>query len=1647
MSTLRRNEGEPCKVFLERLSHENREFYESDRGKGALKDLQQKFPHAWLYVAELIQNAVDEKATVIRLEIIDEKTLVIEHNGEEFDFDKDVIGLCTKGVSSKGAGTVGFMGIGFKAVFRSYETVRISSGEWKFSLQVDISIGKEYGNQSRNWLGAVLPKWDSLISEPSEGMTCRFELTDRVIRNHTIESDLHAVFKDDKALLPLLARQGVTELDWNGEIWLLTIVQSSPFEDNSGHRIHLKAARDIDKEVCQWMVFSQKYTPSRDAIRKFLEHRQLSAPTPEEEKKIYFDASRTRKVEAFFEINEDLIPLLPNFGEAYALLPTSVKLPIGINIQADWLLTQSRQELMDADLKDNPWHREIIENIPKITKHYFDWIVRKDDPLSCIREGTYKILPSLDQGSIDTYGWFLGNGASHNDPSKLEYCKLLCEQLADLEFIAQHTSEDKINFISPQIARVLPEKLAIQCGDKLELIPWIIFGNNIASRSLIGVKAVDTLTKVGLLNEIKSQELAEYWGEELVKSWYENFDDAIRYQRLESLIHGLFEMDERDDWKKASLKCIPSENGEFIARQTAIRHPSDWNIIVGNPEFVSALKPFIEDQGDIVSWKFDRVVMSRQQHRKTKARDYIDTINQADLAEIVADWWSSFKDTDDLNTDLISRFTAYIFEKNPSRKKLIKKVICLTDDQNEVLCDLNEALLAEPYARDYRKLFYPEYLKVANCYYITNDALNWRALFESCDPPTIGRFIPQTINNKLTPSEFIKLYPNDNSILRASRITPILWRRDENITVGNHLFYLIDYKFNDRISNMLLSGEVDQTFSDWLSEDTEHLRVHTHKYLLYIPFKEGSIKEEEKPETTDWINKLNIGKWIFSKKNTGPYKPEEVLKTFDPARPDAPVADLSHDLVQLLEIANIRFGTRIPKAGPMQKLQAQGGDLSTIGLSEVIEEIVNEGDPEDIEPLIRLLDSKLLIPVPDGTKLLDGSKRVSFSRIVKKAGPGFRSSLGWVIAVSDIKSDATILNIFELLRDIYEFPAKTSANQSIDFLEWLWRQRPDAELVRRFLPFAYAYINEEISHNVEIKYRWKNALSTAMVYTLGRQWTPVIGSDTIYFDDLQIVNYKLVPKRQLVTPTHLASTDRSENQLAAARLLEISLLSDDYKIKSEEGVSLPTPTSWLNNFTKLQKVVIEVLKISDDYDDNEGEKINEDSDKKQNLGLKILAGLSQKILRLSDNNILYTRQVYALQKGNNALVCGEPSDFSSELCYLLISYYNANRKKDSSFLATEITRLIFLIDRSDFSAQLDKFKKKFGIETLTDQTLDQTILSTNISSEDTQNEQTSIDNSSGPPEENITQKHKTFDEINALDESDKNSSNQAPKEVKDPGSSGTNSKTDGNNRHGTGSSGRNGDFKDRNFSEKFGGSEDAPPINPGQSKSNSTHGHDKSTKKANRLLSYVIGETAASNDNYQIFDDESPKNIEVGAAAEFIVMQYEKRRGWNPVNMNDVSVNHQGYDLESVGPDGRVIYIEVKGINGPWTNVGVGLSPTQFKCASKFQDDYFLYVVENTLPPEASEVYRIANPAQMVTKFQFDHGWKNVALIENEKIELPETEILDYVGKRVKIVSMGNKEGSIQNVIKNGKIMLMTITFDDGAKIYKIYNQMDMKFI
>jgi hypothetical protein len=94
----------------------------------------------------------------------------------------------------------------------------------------------------------------------------------------------------------------------------------------------------------QWVLFAARYQPSRAAIARFLEHRQIR-PRPNEREAAYAEAQRERTVEIFCALDEQGFPKPPRCGQAYALLPTGVNVPLGLHVQADWLLYRARSQI------------------------------------------------------------------------------------------------------------------------------------------------------------------------------------------------------------------------------------------------------------------------------------------------------------------------------------------------------------------------------------------------------------------------------------------------------------------------------------------------------------------------------------------------------------------------------------------------------------------------------------------------------------------------------------------------------------------------------------------------------------------------------------------------------------------------------------------------------------------------------------------------------------------------------------------------------------------------------------------------------------------------------------------------------------------------------------------------------------------------------------------------------------------------------------------------------------------------------------------------------------------------------------------------------------------------------------------------------
>lgn len=133
--------------------------------RGFLSILEKQFPRNDLYLFELLQNAVDDGARTVTLAIQksgggggrggssdDGTKLVFSHDGRRFD-PLDIWGLSSVGMSTKSGRSIGFMGIGFKAVYKRFGDVHILDDTWSMRFREH----KRPGVVDIGWV--LLPSW------------------------------------------------------------------------------------------------------------------------------------------------------------------------------------------------------------------------------------------------------------------------------------------------------------------------------------------------------------------------------------------------------------------------------------------------------------------------------------------------------------------------------------------------------------------------------------------------------------------------------------------------------------------------------------------------------------------------------------------------------------------------------------------------------------------------------------------------------------------------------------------------------------------------------------------------------------------------------------------------------------------------------------------------------------------------------------------------------------------------------------------------------------------------------------------------------------------------------------------------------------------------------------------------------------------------------------------------------------------------------------------------------------------------------------------------------------------------------------------------------------------------------------------------
>lgn len=186
------------------------------------------------------------------------------------------------------------------------------------------------------------------------------------------------------------------------------------------------------------------------------------------------------------------------------------------------------------------------------------------------------------------------------------------------------------------------------------------------------------------------------------------------------------------------------------------------------------------------------------------------------------------------------------------------------------------------------------------------------------------------------------------------------------------------------------------------------------------------------------------------------------------------------------------------------------------------------------------------------------------------------------------------------------------------------------------------------------------------------------------------------------------------------------------------------------------------------------------------------------------------------------------------------------------------------------------------------------------------------------------------------------------------------------------------DYKSKVGGGSFGSENDGQGATPRGSSTEGAGagetGGRQSKPKSSRMLAYVSRAGDRSDSDRRDLSADLDKEIDARAIER--AMRYETDQGRSPDEQDHFN---PGFDIISTEPNGRRRLIEVKGLRGPWNERGTKLSRTQFSMAQTNADEYWLYIVEAALDPNAQQLYAIRNPFQQVDEYWFDSAWKSVA--------------------------------------------------------------------
>ena len=1499
------------RAFIAKLSEENRAFYGSPDGLGLLNVIELSFDGRWVYLFELVQNALDAGATSILFQAAEAgDALIFQHNGGLPLEEEDVEGLSKVFRSTKGARSVGFMGIGFKSVFMRFQEARVSGWQWKFRYQIAQEEGEEYGDIQRHLLGAVVPEWDDAIAWPDDSFTTRFELRRRTDVNTPLESDMsHFLPDEERAPLAILAMSGLERLEIDGDVWELSALRERPG--------NFEVTALSEKENLLWRVFEAKLQPTRAAVACFLEHRKIK-PAPEERAAVYAEAARARRVLGVLPLDNEGIPVPPRRGRVYATLPTEVTLPFGLHLNADWLLNISRNGL--REIEDNAWQRGIASEIASVLALLLQWSAEAHQSQHAAR-AAFKVLarPSPDAGGLEAIlaeeGWLL----------------TLRERIGEAAVVPVWAEvAGAMGYAAGRETLVPPAPIAKAFDEQPDLMPATLFKGHVLRNEVLGRGAAGLLREIGLLSDMSPVELEENWADGLEHWWTALPGEAAhRRKQLFRLWAAIADLCSDDDWRNFDYRCVRAVAGGWVA----VRHAVFLNDTLpaegepGGPAARGLIKPLVPDENRLdTEW----VASLRQRRSQDLDRDvhaaawewieeHARSLGLRDLVE------TAFGE---LTTQLNPGWSVLVpfgqWAKHRNRPDLLCRVLVWSDGEESGV-PVGDSLVADPYVGhggDVRRMWRD--LAAISPSYVETDSKGsslheWRIFFENAGAK--GVVAVKTI--KTTASRW-----------ERKAVATFLGENVSDVPESNDSGYtLLDYDIEPGLPDSDSPRELRSAIAVWLEDGFRVLKGKGRRKATYSYY---SRYERPGNLPSAWVRRLSQVAWVPC--DDGELRlPEDTLPYPDAARADAPFAELSPELLSVLDQEGVNFGTKIPEATSLRRLAKTGSQLEPAELSALLAECREEAGTED--EVLKSVLRGLTVPTVD-------NRRVKLDRLVKRAGGRLRGALGgWVVPLDRIEDRLRT----ELLREDFpwDIPETTTGGQALDYTLDVWRRAnssPDglANEVRDVLPTAYAYCLDDSVWDRPLFERWQSGVHQAMVF-VGREWLELGDTMDVYLDDID--DRRFLPTQgefRTVTGGHLGRS--REDQLRVAEAIGLRTLSSCITMDWQGDRPMPVPTQWESRFDLVYELVRAVRGDESAEDDDEDVVVRARSrpDLVHVAELSLAVTIGEAAAQLVPVNA-------RLSEGA-LMIAGRPLQFGADAAKELLRDFSFGQRAG---LAADLTGMLTAIDDADFALAAEKFRRSHAAALVLPLTLELGVDGSGTAGFEAASDRrhkTSTGNADTGREGGAQDSEATTSADGDNIASSTSVADQ-PDEINDKGD----------------------EVPKKGESGSVGGS----------------YGKDRALAKQNALArelrQALKGEIVPGTDEAETSENTTNHEAEAGDAEllgdeEYrrVAAQYETEAGREPEFGDPRQV---GWDIRSIDPETQQTrLIEVKGRGRPWDgDEVVELSGAQIRTAFEADESWYLYVVEKTVEG-GHRVLPIENPVRLAGKWILcGESWRMVA--------------------------------------------------------------------